>query len=161
MRSDHGVGGSGPASGPQGPGQNGRQDLLNLPVEPGQPEEAGAEGVRDRPQGVWAHGAGRPHQDKERDGPDHHLPPILPGRDLRLLRHEHRRLQRPGLPDEDRAVGGRRHDDHAAAAHVCDQGPGSGHDEFLQPVQEHRAVAEAEDPGGGAGWEGDKAEQEG
>ncbi|KAB2604030.1 heat shock protein 70 [Pyrus ussuriensis x Pyrus communis] len=56
---------------------------------------------------------------------DSHLPAILPGRDLRLLN---------------------------SAAHVCDQGLGGGYDEFLQPVQEHRVVAEAED-GGGVGWE--------
>ncbi|KAK7858415.1 succinate dehydrogenase [ubiquinone] iron-sulfur subunit 2 [Quercus suber] len=51
------------------------------------------------------------------------------------------------VPHEDRVriVG---LDDHAAAAHVRDQGLGGGYDELLQPVQEHRAVAEEEEPAG-------------
>ncbi|KAM1129053.1 hypothetical protein ACFX2I_038835 [Malus domestica] len=39
------------------PRQNEHQNILNLPVEPGQPEKAGAQGVRDQPQGVRAHSA--------------------------------------------------------------------------------------------------------
>ena len=49
-----------------------------------------------------------------------------------------------GLPDEDLRRAG--FDDHAASAHVRDQGSGGGHDEFLQPVQVDRAVAEEEEP---------------
>jgi hypothetical protein len=35
---------------------------------------------------------------------------------------------------------------NAAAAHVCREGFSGGHDQFLQPVQEHRAMAEAQGP---------------
>lgn len=62
------------------------------------------------------------------------------------------------MPDEDPV--GSVDDDNAVAAHVRDQGFGGGHDQFLQPVQEHRAVAEEEEPAFGAG-EGGSAEQEG
>lgn len=49
------------------------------------------------------------------------------------------------MPHQDPVVGVSL-DDHAAAPHVRDQGPGGGHDELLQPVQEHRALAQEEDP---------------
>ena len=123
------------------------QNLLDLPLDPGKPDEAGAPGLPDRPQGLRAHGPRRPDQDQERGGPHAHVPAIVPRGDLRVLRHEHRRLQRARVPHEDRVwiVG---LDDHAAAAHVRDQGLGGGYDELLQPVQEYRAVAEEEEPAG-------------
>ncbi|KAM2893835.1 hypothetical protein FF1_009140 [Malus domestica] len=43
-------------------------------------------------------------------------------------------LQRPGIPNEDSVIRGRHLDDHAAATHVYNQGPGSRYDRFLQPV---------------------------
>lgn len=64
-------------------------------------------------------------------------------------------LQRPGIPNEDSVIRGRHLDDHAAATHVCNQGPGSRYDEFLQLIQEHRAMAEVEEPDGGVRWEED------
>ncbi|KAM1330844.1 hypothetical protein ACFX2H_043084 [Malus domestica] len=55
-------------------------------------------------------------------------------------------LQRFGILNEDSASRGRHLDDHTAATHVYNQGPGSRYDEFLQLVQEHQTVAEAEEP---------------
>nr|POE57641.1 hypothetical protein CFP56_61548 [Quercus suber] len=101
------------ASRTKGTRLHGAQNLLDLLLDPGKPDEAGAPRLPDRPQGLWPHGPRRPNQDQERD-----------------------RVRIVGL------------DDHAAAAHVRDQGLGGGYDELLQPVQEHRAVAEEEEPAG-------------
>nr|POE86700.1 hypothetical protein CFP56_46911 [Quercus suber] len=101
------------ASRTKGTRLHGAQNLLDLPLDPGKPDEAGAPRLPDRPQGLRPHGPRRPNQDQERD-----------------------RVRIVGL------------DDHAAAAHVRDQGLGGGYDELLQPVQEHRAVAEEEEPAG-------------
>lgn len=61
-------------------------------MEPRQIGEAGAAGLPDRPQGVWAHGPRRSDQDQERDRSDAHVSAVLPGGDLWVLRDEHRRL---------------------------------------------------------------------
>ncbi|KAB2603508.1 cyclin-D5-1-like [Pyrus ussuriensis x Pyrus communis] len=81
LRPGYGVGGPGPAGGPQGPRQNGPSQSTG-----------GTQTTRRSRKGS---AVSEVHS---------HLPAILPGRDLRLLRHEHRLLQRPGLPDEDRAA---------------------------------------------------------
>ena len=47
--------------------------------------------LRDRPRHVRPDGPRRADQDQERGRSDADLPPLLPGRHLRLLRHEHRR----------------------------------------------------------------------
>lgn len=51
------------------------------------------------------HDAGCAAEDQGRAGPDAEPAPFLPRGHLRLMRHEHRRHQRPGLPHQ----GGRRH----------------------------------------------------
>lgn len=51
------------------------------------------------------------------------------------------------------------HDGHSFAARVCFQGPGHGHDELLQSVQECRAMTEEEEPT--SAEKRDSAEQEG
>lgn len=47
---------------------------------------------------------------------------------------------------------------NATATHVRRKGFGGGHDQLLQPVQEHRAMAEAQGPPITA-WQGDPAKQ--
>ena len=99
-------------------------------MEPRQPQQARAPRLPDRPQGLWPDGPRRPNQDQERDGSVPHLPPLVPRRDLRLVRDEHRRVQRARVLDEDRG-GIQGDDDHSLAAYVRDQGSGGGHDELL------------------------------
>ena len=100
-------------------------------MEPRQPQQARAPRLPDRSQGLRPDGPRRPNQDQERDGSLPHVPPLVPRRDLRLVRDEHRRVQRPRVPDEDRGGGEGDDDDHSLAAYVCDKGSGGGHDEFL------------------------------
>jgi hypothetical protein len=122
------------------------QDLLDLPVGPGLAvDEAAPEGLPGGPVRLRADGAGRAAQDQERAGPDARLPPQLPRGHLRELRHEHGRRQRPRLPHQDLRRVLRVHR-LAAAPHVRRQGPRRRHDQLLQPVQERRALAQAQGP---------------
>jgi hypothetical protein len=50
-------------------------------------------GVHSGLERCWSNGFGRVDQDQERDRPDTDIPPIVQRRNLRLLRHEHRRRQ--------------------------------------------------------------------
>mmetsp|Transcript_32351 Transcript_32351/g.100887 ORF Transcript_32351/g.100887 Transcript_32351/m.100887 type:complete len:289 (+) Transcript_32351:285-1151(+) len=89
------------------------------------------------------HDPGRPDQDQGRGGPHADLPPLLQGGHLRLLRHEHQREERPRLPALHRAQ--RQGDrDPAAAPHLRGEGLGARSHQLLQPIQVHRAVAEAQ-----------------
>ena len=85
-------------------------------------------------------GSRRADLDQEQDRSDADLPPLLPRRRLRLLRHEHRRRQHArlhqGMDDIDGAIS-----DLSAAAHAGGQGPGAGPHQFLRPARLDRALA--------------------
>ncbi|KAK7856487.1 hypothetical protein CFP56_023181 [Quercus suber] len=66
------------ASRTKGTRLHGAQNLLDLPLDPGKPDEAGAPRLPDRPQGLRPHGPRRPNQDQERGGPHAHVPAIAP-----------------------------------------------------------------------------------
>ncbi|KAM1013480.1 hypothetical protein FF1_043411 [Malus domestica] len=60
----------------------------------------------------------------------------------------HGKMPEKWSSSKDSAIRGRHLDDHTATTHVYNQGPGSRYDEFLQLVQEHQTVVEAEEPDG-------------
>ena len=101
------------------------QDLQDLPLRSGRRREPAFRPLYHRPRQMRADGPRCPDQDQERDRPDADLPPLVPRRDLRLVRDEHGGAQRPRLHHRDRPFEGRR-PDHASAAHGCGQGPRAG-----------------------------------
>ena len=68
---------------------------------------------------------------------------------MRVLRHEHRRLQHVGLPHLHRQGLHQPGEALPPAAHVRDQGLGARHDQLLGPVREHSAVAQDQEAQGG------------
>ena len=122
------------------------QDLQNLPLRPGQRRQSAMGPLYHRPRQVRADGPRRADQDQERDRPDADLPPLVPRRDLRQLRDEHGRHERPRLHDRDRGAEGRSAD-HPAAAHGRGQGPRPRPHPCLCPICADPAVAEDVEPG--------------
>lgn len=115
------------------------QDLQSLPLEPRPAgEETRAAHLPRRHVKVRAHGLGCAGQDQERGGCDAHLSKELSGGDLRVVCHEHRRRQYPGLslPDQD----GGRDKDLSAAAHVCGEGPRTRPHPVLPTIQKHQTI---------------------
>src|SRR6202035_4643328 len=66
---------------------------------------------------------------------------------MRLLRHEHRRQERPGLRQRVRRRQ-ERHQDLPFAAHAGDQGSGARYDQLLCSVRLDQALAAAPHAGG-------------
>ena len=106
-----------------------------------------------RHQRLRADGAGRPDLDQEPHRPDADLPPLLPRRRLRLLRHEHRRPEHAGLHQVDARRERRRGQGQSAAAPACREGPGARPDQFLRAIRFDRAVAEDHDADAAEGME--------
>ena len=90
--------------------------------------------VRRRPRRLRPDGSRCAVLDQEQGGFDAHLPPLVPRRRLRLLRHEHGRHQLAGL----HAIyfrAGRAGDDLSAGQHEDHQGPRSRPDARLRAVR--------------------------
>ena len=135
-------------SGPRMEARGGQapQDLQNLPLRSRQRRQPALRPLHHRSRQMRADGPRRADQDQERDRPDADLPPLLPRRDLRVVRDEHGRPQRPRLHDRDRGPEGRR-PDHAAAAHGGGQGPRPRPHPCLRAICADPAVAEERQPG--------------
>src|SRR5260370_30024157 len=87
-------------------------------------------------------GSRRPDLDQEPRRSDAAIPPFLPRRRLRLLRHEHRWPEHAGLHQIDARREGWRGEDQPGAASAGGQGPGAGSDQFLCAICLDRTVAE-------------------
>ena len=98
------------------------ENFLHLSLGPGHGRQAEDAGLRGEHGRVRPYGARRADQGEERDGPDAHLPPLVPRGHLRLVRDEHRRHQHARLPLQD--LRRRSGEDLPAAAHVRPQGFG-------------------------------------
>ena len=85
---------------------------------------------------------------------DAHLPPLLPRRHLRLVRHEYRRHQHARLHQGDGRDQGRGQD-LSAAAHAGGEGSRSGSQQLLRPARLDRAMAEDRHADAGKGMEAD------
>mmetsp|Transcript_69893 Transcript_69893/g.197199 ORF Transcript_69893/g.197199 Transcript_69893/m.197199 type:complete len:263 (-) Transcript_69893:111-899(-) len=118
-------------------------EVFHLPLRPGPDGKAVPPGVHHRPQDLRPHDPRRAHQDQGRPRPHAHVPAVLPRGHLRVLRDEHQRQERPRLPMLHRAER-EGHRNPAPAPHLRREGPRARPHQLLQPVQVHRALAEAQ-----------------
>merc|ERR1712012_1278717 len=145
------TGSCGPREGSMGSEVREAEDLRHLQMGPRKAwRQAQDGGVQGGPEQLRPHGAGCPHQDQERDGPQPYLQEELHGGHLRLLRYEHRRSEHTGLPLQDRRQQ-QDHQDLPPAPHVCGEGPGPRHEQLLPAVQKHPALAAGRGEGGEEG----------
>src|SRR3954467_11340024 len=100
-----------------------------------------------------ADGARRPDLDQEPYRPDADLPPLLPRRRLRLLRHEHRWPEHAGLHQVDARRQRWRGGGQSAAASAGGEGSGPRSHELLCSIYLDRAVAEDHDADTAKGME--------
>ena len=126
------------------------EDLPHLPLRPGVGREATYRHLSGRYGQVRPDGSRRAAEDQERSGQLAHLPPLLPRRYLRQLRHEHRRHQYARLHQ-----GPRHHRRRSAylpaAAHAGGEGLGARPHQLLRAVRGCEALA-ADAHAASAGW---------
>ena len=127
-----------------------RDRIPHLSLESRRRRQSAHRHLLRRPRRLRADGSRRADLDQEQHRPDADLPPLLPRRRVRLLRHEHRRHQYARLHQGDRRRKGAG-EDLSAAASAGGQGPGARPDEFLRAIRLDRAVAENGDAGAGEG----------
>ena len=116
------------------------QKFRDLPLGPGKRRKPALRHFRDRSRRLRPDGPRRADQDQERGRPDADLPPLVPRGDLRIVRDEHERQERPRLHHRDRGPDGR-DSHHPAAAHGRGQGPGARLHPLLRAIRLDPSVA--------------------
>ncbi len=116
------------------------KDFKVYRYDPDSGRQSGGRHLHGRSRQLRSHGSGRADQDQERDRSHPDIPPLLPRRRVRLLRHEHPGRQHAGLHQGDqRLLGGG--GGLSLAAHAGGEGPGARPHQFLCPIFLDRALS--------------------